>query len=121
MVIMASSLSASGAYYRTLLPLLGFRELKENYWQKGREFIIDIKEATPGTRPYERYGAGLNHLGFSAETPEEVEGLRDTLIKAGIPTPELQHIGGGVSLFMKDPDGLRFEISYFTPEENLNA
>ena len=33
-------------------------------------------QARAGTSPYERYGAGMNHLGFAASSPEQVHAIR---------------------------------------------
>jgi hypothetical protein len=33
----------------------------------------------------------------------------------GFHVPEIQHLEGALSLFMKDPDGIRFETSYYPP------
>ncbi|MFZ2507632.1 MAG: VOC family protein [Steroidobacteraceae bacterium] len=67
------------------------------------------------TRPYERYGAGINHLGFSVASPEAVARLREAMAAAGFEVPQLQNLGGVTALFMKDPDGVRFEISHYPP------
>jgi len=34
---------------------------------------------------------------------------------AGFDVPEVQNLGGAIALFMKDPDGIRFEITYYPP------
>ncbi len=34
---------------------------------------------------------------------------------AGFEVPQLQNLGGVIALFMKDPDGVRFEISHYPP------
>lgn len=34
---------------------------------------------------------------------------------AGFEVPEIQDLGGSSALFMKDPDGIRFEITYYPP------
>jgi len=58
-----SSLAESMPYYDALLPLLGFVKRREHVWTDGVGFYIQFLQARSGTRPYERYGAGLNHLG----------------------------------------------------------
>lgn len=121
MVLLVTSLEASLPYYSALLPLLGFERLKELYWRSPHGFIIQIAEAKPDARPYERYGAGMNHLGFAVESPAAVETVRTAMIAAGFAAPEIQDLDGVAALFMKDPDGVRFEISYFPPEINLNG
>ena len=33
----------------------------------------------------------------------------------GFEVPEIQNLQGASALFMKDPDGIRFEITYYPP------
>jgi catechol 2,3-dioxygenase-like lactoylglutathione lyase family enzyme len=113
--ILVSSLAVSMPYYDRLLPLLGFRRLRDHVWTEGERFYLQFQEAHEGTRPYERYGAGINHLGFSAPSAEAVLAIRAEMQCAGFAVPEIQNLGGIVALFMKDPDGIRFEISYYPP------
>ena len=41
--------------------------------------------------------------------------IRDAMREAGFPAPEIQDLGGATALFMKDPDGLRVEITHYPP------
>jgi hypothetical protein len=41
--------------------------------------------------------------------------VRERMADAGFPIPEIQHLGGATALFMKDPDGIRFEITNYPP------
>jgi hypothetical protein len=34
---------------------------------------------------------------------------------AGFPVPEIQRLDGATALFMKDPDGIRFEVTHSPP------
>lgn len=113
--LLVSSLAGSMPYYDALLPLLGFTKRREQVWTDGAGFYIQFLQAKSGTRPYERYGAGLNHLGFGAPDPEAVVRIRDAMREAGFPAPEIQDLGGATALFMKDPDGLRVEITHYPP------
>jgi catechol 2,3-dioxygenase-like lactoylglutathione lyase family enzyme len=63
----------------------------------------------------------VNHLGFSVESAEAVGGVRAAMAERGFEVPEIQELDGVIALFMKDPDGVRFEISYFPPDINVNA
>jgi catechol 2,3-dioxygenase-like lactoylglutathione lyase family enzyme len=110
-----TSLERSGPYYDVLLPLLGFRKESELIWTDGQGFFFQFLEARPDTRPYERYGAGMNHLGFGAPDPDFVHRVRDAMAKAGFDVPEIQNLRGATALFMKDPDGVRFEITHYPP------
>ncbi len=111
--ILVRSLEASMPYYEALLPLIGFAREKALIWHDGAGFYFQFGEARADTFPYERYGAGMNHLGFGAPDPETVHRIRDAMRDAGFDVPEIQDLGGATALFMKDPDGIRFEITHY--------
>lgn len=113
--ILVSSLDRSMTYYEHLLPLVGFSKTKNHVWTDGNGFFFQFLQAKPNTSPYERYGAGMNHLGFSASSPEQVLSIRTAMKDAGFEVPEAQNLEGSTALFMKDPDGIRFEITYYPP------
>ena len=114
LTIMVSSLDSSMAFYDALLPLLGFARRKEHIWSNGT-FFLQFMQARAGTRPYERYGAGMNHIGFTAPDAAAVEAVREAMQDAGFDVPDIQRMKGATALFMKDPDGMRFEISHYPP------
>lgn len=113
--LLVSSLENSMPYYDALLPLLGFQKTKDHIWTDGDGFFFQFMEAKSGTSAYERYGAGMNHLGFGADSPEQVQRIQTAMKDAGFPVPEIQHLKGATALFMKDPDGIRFEVTYYPP------
>lgn len=113
--LLVSSLDRSMPYYEHLLPLLGFSKKKNHVWTDGNGFFFQFLQAKPGTTPYERYGAGMNHLGFGASTPDQVHAIRESMGNAGFEIPDVQDLGGAIALFMKDPDGIRFEITFYPP------
>jgi catechol 2,3-dioxygenase-like lactoylglutathione lyase family enzyme len=113
--LMVSSLENSMPYYERLLPLVGFIKKSNLVWTDGEGFFFQFRQAKPDTTPYERYGAGMNHLGFGATTPEQVHAIRNAMQSAGFVVPEIQDFGGTIALFMKDPDGMRFEITFYPP------
>src|SRR5689334_2354608 len=102
-------------YYDRLLPLLGFDKLRDHVWSNGRGFFFQFRQAAAGTSPYERYGAGMNHLGFGVSSPDEVHAIRRRMLDHGFEVPDIQNLNGAVALFMKDPDGIRFEVTYYPP------
>ncbi|HYG48766.1 MAG TPA: VOC family protein [Allosphingosinicella sp.] len=110
--ILVSSLERSMPYYRTLLPLLGFEQMPDGLWSNGAGFSLKFAEAEPGRRPYDRHGAGLNHLGFAAPGREALLAVASGMAAAGFEVPDLQKLGKASALFMQDPDGLRFEVSF---------
>lgn len=106
-----TSLARSLPYYSALLPLLGFAREGESAWRNRDGLLLHFSEADEGARPYDRYGAGMNHLGFSAPDRASVALVREAMAAAGFAVPEVQSLAGASALFMKDPDGIRFEIS----------
>ena len=113
--LLVSSLARSMPYYERLLPLLGLRKVKDHIWTDDDGFFIQFLQAKPGTPAYERYGAGLNHLGFGAASPQQIHALRSAMLEAGFEAPDVQDLGGAIALFMKDPDGIRFEVTWYPP------
>lgn len=112
LTLLVTSIGASMPYYDALLPLLGFEKERDHVWHDGAGFHFQFAEADKGTRPYDRYGVGMNHLGFAAPDVGTVERVRRAMSDAGFPTPEIQNLGRATALFMKDPDGIRFEITH---------
>lgn len=115
LTILVKSLETSMPYYDSLLPLLGFRKLREHVWTDSDGFFFQFNQAKAETSAYERYGAGMNHLGFGAVSVDQVSEIRSKMQDAGFPVPEIQILNGASALFMKDPDGIRFEITYYPP------
>ena len=113
--ILVKSLDVIMPYYDILLPLIGFKKLRKLVWTDGDGFYFQFNQAKPETRDYERYGAGMNHLGFGAISAEQVSEVRNKMKDAGFPVPEIQILKGASALFMKDPDGIRFEVTYYPP------
>ncbi len=113
--VLVRSLAASMPYYDALLPLLGFTKEKDHIWTDGDGFFFQFMQAKPNTSEYERYGPGMNHLGFAAPDTSTVEMVRMRMEEAGYPVPEIQYLRGATALFMKDPDGIRFEITHTPP------
>ena len=76
--------AAADEHYGKLLPLLGFSETAPGIGHGGDSFWLQMITAHDGTGPYDRYGPGLNHVAFTAESREAVESLREKLSLAGI-------------------------------------
>jgi catechol 2,3-dioxygenase-like lactoylglutathione lyase family enzyme len=113
--LLVSSLEASMPYYDTLLALLGYNKKREHVWTDGHGFFFQFMQAHEGMPAYQRYGIGMNHLGFAARDVATVRRVRDGMSAAGFPVPEIQQLGAAIALFMKDPDGIRFEITNYPP------
>ncbi|MEW6992602.1 VOC family protein [Colwelliaceae bacterium 6441] len=115
LTFLVTSLEESMPYYDKLLSLIGFEKLRDYVWTDGEGFFFQFDQAKAGTSEYERYRAGMNHIGFCAPSPEFVIDVQRQMKESGFLVPETQHRGDAVALFMKDPDGIRFEITYYTP------
>ena len=115
LVLLLGDLQASLPYYDTLLPLLGFTRAPPHDYVNEDGLHIDLKQAGDPAHAYMRQGVGLNHLGFTAPDRAAIDHLRATMAAAGFPVPEVQHFGGDVAVFMKDRDGIRFEITAYAP------
>ncbi|HEX9931497.1 MAG TPA: VOC family protein [Allosphingosinicella sp.] len=112
-VLMLGDLDASLPYYEALLPLIGFSKSRDHVWGNGEGVYLDLKQSPEPGEGYRRYGVGLNHLGFTAPSREAVDGIAAAMKAAGFEVPETQSLGPAYALFMKDRDGLRFEISCY--------
>jgi lactoylglutathione lyase len=112
LTILWTNVEESRAFYELLLPIIGFRRKKTEIWHNDTGLFLQFRQAGENTSPYERYGAGLNHLGFRAPSREFVEALHGRMTAAGYEA-RLQKLGGTLALFMPDPDGLRVEVSHY--------
>ncbi|GGD98992.1 glyoxalase [Tsuneonella deserti] len=114
MVVMVRSLEASLPWYETLLGLIGFTRSRPHIWGNDDGVYLDLKQAEPGTRDYERRGPGLNHLGFTALDEADLDRVRAGMQAAGFEVPEKQHIGKEIVTFFRDPDGMRIEVTVYS-------
>jgi lactoylglutathione lyase len=110
LVIYVSQLDASTSFYEIALTALGFTRSREWVWVNDDGVAIDVRQATSDI-PYDRYGAGLNHLGFSVDSLGALEAFRESLTSNSLVPPETQLIAGASCIFLPDPDGLRLEVS----------
>jgi len=111
--LLVESIEKSMPYYDALLPLLGFEKLRDYVWTDGDGFFIQFGRAKKGCNAYERYASGLNHIGFSAPSADTVKSIQSKMKETGFAVPEIQNLRGATALFMKDPDGIRFEITHY--------
>lgn len=102
----------SQKFYGHLLPEIGFNQKRPGIWSNEAGLFFQFLPAKVGTAPYERYGAGLNHMGFRAPNREFVEKLHVHMEAAGYEA-RLQKLGHTLALFIPDPDGLRIEVSHY--------
>lgn len=108
-----ASLDRSIPYNQHLLSMLGVCKLRHFVWTDDGGFYFQFMQARPGTSDYERFGPGMNHLGFGASSVKQVRDIQSSMQQAGFDTPTVQNLGGATALFMKDPDGIRFEVTHY--------
>lgn len=112
-VILVSSLDASLPWYTAMLGAIGFAKTRNHVWLSDDGFAIDLQAAKPDFPGYERYGPGLNHLGFTAPDEAALDAVRASMTAAGFQVPDKQHFGNSVATFFKDPDGMRIEVTVY--------
>lgn len=115
LTLLVQSLPNSMPYYSKLLEIIGFVKLRDHVWTDDKGFFFQFNQAKEGTQAYQRYASGMNHLGFCAPSAAYVGKVRSQMAEAGFAVPEIQDFNGAKALFMKDPDGIRFEITYYPP------
>ena len=113
-VLMLGDLEASLPYYEALLPLIGFTKSRDHVWGNEDGLYLDFKQAPEVGEGYRRYGVGLNHLGFAAPDRAAVDAIAAAMKAAGFEVPATQDFGDAYALFMKDRDGIRFEVSAYS-------
>lgn len=112
LVVMVRSLERSLPWYDAMLGAIGFEKTRDHVWWNGT-VAIDLKQAKTGTRDYERYGPGLNHLGFTVPDRAAFDTVRTEMNAKGFDVPEAQQIGSELATFFKDPDGMRIEVTLY--------
>jgi catechol 2,3-dioxygenase-like lactoylglutathione lyase family enzyme len=112
-VVYAADPAATGRFYEVLLGALGFRKRRDHVFEREGLFF-DVRAATEPGDAYRRGRRGVDHLGFRAETVEEIHAVRQALEQAGQDTGRvIEFDNGDVALFVPDPDGLRFELTRY--------
>ncbi len=112
-VVMVRDLPASLPWYSAMLAAIGFEKTRDHVWLSDDGFAIDLMQAEPGTRSYERRGPGLNHLGFTAPDEQALDAVRTAMAAAGFDVPDKQLFGDSIATFFKDPDGMRVEVTAY--------
>lgn len=116
-----SNLKTSRKFYSFLLEALGyelFQEWEEGFSYKRQEtYLVFVQaEAAYLERGYHRKQVGLNHLAFAVENREQVDALKESLLKLGVTElyPERFPFAGGpdyYAFFCEDPDRIKLEIT----------
>lgn len=113
-VLLVRDFAVSMPFYEALLPLLGFTKTGEHVFGDGSGLFLDFRLASPKGQDYDRYGVGLNHLGFTARSREDVDGIAREMADRGFDVPDVQLFDeGDYALFVRDLDGMRIEITHY--------
>lgn len=113
--------NASEPFYDAVLKFMGYQlaERTEEYtmWWSQAAGAILIGSANPGclNKTHDRYSPGLHHVGFNAESREQVDALYKLLLDIGAtildPPAEYNHYAPGYyAVFFADPDGIKLEL-----------
>lgn len=112
-VILVSDLEKSLAFYNELLTMIGFNKARDHAYGNTDGVHIDIRQAKDLDHEYRRYAPGLNHIGFTALDRDAIVDIQKSMNSAGYEAPPIQSFDDGVALFLKDPDGMRIEVSVY--------
>ena len=117
-------------FYLALLGPLGVKELYRFPTYRGTEEVvylgvgggtkaIGFRRADGGTHRY--YHVGVEHIGISVDSREEVDGVYERAVEIGaqihFPVEEDRDIPGYWAVFVFDPDGFRLEVFCWHEEE----
>jgi glyoxylase I family protein len=123
-----AELERSAPFYDRILRFLGYRPSEQQDDQMEWEgpcgwFILRAAQAGSKHRPHDRYGPGIHHLAFSAESREQVDAFhRDVLLPMHatvLDPPQIwpQYSEGYYAVFFLDPDGMKLELAH-TPAQS---
>ncbi|MHA7873263.1 MAG: VOC family protein [Hyphococcus sp.] len=116
-VLSASDIDTSVAWYDAFTALLGFHKTRAHVYQHSDGWSIDLRPADADSAAYGRHNPGLNHIGLRAADAATVLALREAFLKKGFDAPEPQvfeDAGAGAEtvVFFADPDGVRWEVGH---------
>jgi glyoxylase I family protein len=123
--LVVTSIDRSLSFYRELLKPLGFGakvnrvkgEQGETIWYMsgpGTELGLREKRSDANPVPYDRYGVGVHHVCFEADSREMVDERAAWLSSQGATIEsgpeEYRYSPGYYAVFFYDPDGIKLEI-----------
>ena len=119
-------LATAESFYDRLMPALGFRKNEfalsgERHVQYyNRHFGLVLRPARGDTPAHDPYAPGLHHLCLRVEGRAEVDAIAAQLRALGIDVsdPQLypEYAPDYYALFLRDPDGIRLEITNYRAE-----
>ena len=124
--LVVTDLERSLAFYRELLEPLGYVRTSEIEGERGERVVyigrhggmgsVSLRAARSDAHevPYDRYGIGLHHLAFAADSRERVDERAAWLRQAGATIEsgpeEYGYTPGYYAVFFYDPDGIKLEL-----------
>jgi catechol 2,3-dioxygenase-like lactoylglutathione lyase family enzyme len=112
-VLLLSDVEECIGFYDRLLPAIGFEKLRDHVFTNSDGIHLDFRPASKPEHGYHRFAPGLNHLGFTAGSRQEVERIGSLMSAAGFEVPAIQEYEDGIALFLRDADGMRVELSTY--------
>ena len=132
-----TSLERSLAFYRGLLEPLGYVRLSEIVGERGERVLyigriggmgsVSLRAAQSDAHPvpYDRYGVGLHHLAFSADSRATVDERAGWLREQGAEIEsgpqEYDYTPGYYAVFFYDPDAIKLELVHRPAKPDLEA
>jgi glyoxylase I family protein len=120
--LVVSSIERSLPFYTGLLGPLGYHRVSEVEGERGETIwyiggsgtAIGLREAQSDSEPHDRYGVGIHHLAFEADSRDQVDDRAAWVRTQGVEIEnepqEYAYTPGYYATFFYDPDGLKLEI-----------
>jgi catechol 2,3-dioxygenase-like lactoylglutathione lyase family enzyme len=123
--LVVTDLERSLAFYTELLRPLGFDRTSEIEGERGERVVyiggtggasvsLRATQSDAHPTPYDRYGVGIHHLAFVADSREAVDARATWLRSQGAEIEsgpeEYEYTPGYYAVFFYDPDGIKLEI-----------
>jgi catechol 2,3-dioxygenase-like lactoylglutathione lyase family enzyme len=135
--LVVSDLERSLAFYRGLLPPLGYVLEGPIVGERGERVVyldhirgegaIGLRERQSEAHgvPYDRYAVGVHHVAFAATSRAMVHERTAWLAEQGVAIEsgprEYDYIPGYFAVFFYDPDGIKLEIVHVPDDPELAA
>lgn len=119
---LTSDMNRSIRFYETAFDAKVVFEIQprgDHPWMKivdiGGGAAVNVFEVPPeeiiGERRRQGHRGAVDHFAFAVDSPATLEGVKDRLVAAGAQeVGEIQKLGGELSLFFRDADGLELEV-----------
>ncbi|MBD1380858.1 VOC family protein [Metabacillus arenae] len=119
--INVSNLANSIQFWDWFLTYMGYEPFqsweKGHSWKLGETYLVFVQtEEKYMSIPYHRCGTGLNHMAFHVDSKEQVDQLKDLLMRKNIDIlyKENYPYAGGpnhYAVYFEDPDRIKVEVA----------